>query len=111
MSRYSISVPGPMAIGRGVTIENCSHGGVIASRLPASAKNAKTSPGGPGSACSRVSVWWPNTPRLRASRPGVSAGDARGVEQRLGLTRDQAELARVAAGHGDDQRVGHPVQD
>ena len=54
--RYSISVPARISIGRGVTTWNASHGGVIASRLPASAKNGKTSSGVPSRRCSRVSV-------------------------------------------------------
>ena len=52
-SRYSISAPGRISIGRGVTTSKRSHGGVIASRLPASAKNGNTSAGEPGSRCSR----------------------------------------------------------
>jgi hypothetical protein len=50
-------VPTCMSMGRGVTIVKPSHGGVIASRLPASAKKPKISPGGPGSRCSRRRVW------------------------------------------------------
>ena len=56
VSRYSISAPTRISIGRGVTTSNPSHGGVIASRLPASAKNGKTSSGVPASRCSRRSV-------------------------------------------------------
>ncbi|HYY23719.1 MAG TPA: hypothetical protein VE780_17770 [Thermoleophilaceae bacterium] len=50
--RYSISVPGPMAIGCGVITLKCSQGGVIASRFKASAKNANASPVDTGSSCS-----------------------------------------------------------
>ena len=42
--------------GRGVTIRNESQSGVIASRLPASAKKGKTASGGSGSRCSRRST-------------------------------------------------------
>ena len=52
-SRYSISAPTRISIGRGVTIRKPSQAGVIASRLPASAKKGNTSAGGPGSRCSR----------------------------------------------------------
>ena len=49
--------PARISIGRGVTIRKPSHGGVIASRLPASAKKGKTSSGVPGSRCSWRRVW------------------------------------------------------
>ncbi len=49
--RYSISAPASIAIGLGVTMRKRSDGGVIASRLPASAKKAKTSSGARASRC------------------------------------------------------------
>jgi hypothetical protein len=56
LSRYSMSAPTRISIGPGVTISNFSEGGVIASRLPASAKKGKTSSGVPGRRCSRLRV-------------------------------------------------------
>ena len=50
-SLYSISAPAPIAIGPGVATSNPSHGGVIASRLKASAKNSKVSAGASGTSC------------------------------------------------------------
>ena len=49
--------PGCTSIGPGVTTRKRSSGGVIASRLRASAKNGKTSSGGPSSRCSRCRTW------------------------------------------------------
>ena len=49
--------PGASRSARGVSTRKPSHGGVIASRLRASAKNGKTSSGVPGSRCSRRSTW------------------------------------------------------
>src|SRR5215217_4502792 len=82
--RYSISAPTRMSIGRGVTIRKPSQAGVIASRLPASAKNGKTASGGPGSRCSRRRTWWPNIadgiralPRPRSPPSAVTRGAVR----------------------------------
>jgi hypothetical protein len=50
-----MSVPARISIGRGVSTENRSHGGVICSRLYASAKNGNTSARPRGSQ-SRVST-------------------------------------------------------
>jgi hypothetical protein len=55
-SLYSMRAPTRISIGRGVTISKRRDGGVMASRLPASAKKGKTSPGDPGRRCSRERV-------------------------------------------------------
>src|SRR4051794_11731914 len=55
VSRYWMSAPTRMGMSPGVTTSKRSSGGVMASRLRASAKNGKTSSGVPGRTCSRRS--------------------------------------------------------
>ena len=84
---------------------NESHGGVIASRLRASAKNPKTSSGVPVRRCSRRRVWCPNTVRSTYRRahgdhcggPGRGRGGAVG-RPRAGRARLHGHRLREALG-------------
>src|SRR3954471_13629735 len=89
LSRYSISVPGRISIGPGVTTRKPSHGGVIASRLSASPKNGKTFSGGAGSVCSRVRTW---------TAIHVLYGSAAAHAHRLRLDAEDDPLVLVVGG-------------
>src|SRR3954453_3331681 len=56
LSRYLIRAPGCISSGAGVSTLNLSHGGVIFSRLRASAKNGKTCSTGLGSTWIDVNI-------------------------------------------------------
>src|SRR3954464_9012459 len=69
-----------MEIGSGVSSRKRRSGGVIASRLRASAKNGKTASGGASRTCSRSRTWtfmlWTRMTDLRsAPAPGLRDGD------------------------------------
>ena len=64
-----MSAPSPIAIGRGVRIRKRSHGGVIASRLKASAKKSKAASTGSGTSCARSMVCRPRR-ATQSENPG-----------------------------------------
>ena len=71
-----MNVPTPIAIGAGVTTAKRSSGGVIASRLNGSAKNAKTASSGASTTCSRRRVWMGIIMAGTDERPAQRTGPA-----------------------------------
>src|SRR3954462_1934373 len=79
-NRYSISVPGAMAMGAGVTMRKPSDAGVMASRFEASAKNPNASAGGAGRSCSRERVFvFMKLGTHHAAAPSIGDGRLGGV--------------------------------
>ncbi len=107
--RYSISVPTWMSVGRGGTIAKRSHGGVIASRLPASAEERKHLGGR-----AREALLAPQD--VMAEHPRGTALAAQGMSMRSesstgAATRSSAASRRLRRRDGEDrERLGLHAQ-